>query len=58
MKKKKKKKDDNVEAGGLGFVWLKEWKTGRIENCGRIEKWENGKYLVFPFVCLVGGVEK
>ena len=23
-----------------------------------MEKWENGKYLVFPLVCLVGGVEK
>ena len=24
----------------------------------RIEKWEDRKYLVFPHVCLVGGVEK
>ena len=23
-----------------------------------MEKWEDGKYLVFPLVCLVGGVEK
>ena len=23
-----------------------------------IEKWEDGKYLVFSLVCLVGGVEK
>ena len=23
-----------------------------------MEKWENEKYLVFPLVCLVGGVEK
>ena len=23
-----------------------------------MEKWENGKYLVFPLMCLVGGVEK
>ena len=29
-----------------------------MENYRRIEKWENGKYLVFPLVCLVGGVEK
>ena len=42
----------------LGFVWLEEWKIGRVENCGRIEKWEDGKYLVFSLVCLVGGVEK
>ena len=25
---------------------------------GRMEKWEDRKYLVFPHVCLVGGVEK
>ena len=26
---------------------------------GGVEKWEDGKYLVFPLrVCLVGGVEK
>ena len=24
---------------------------------GGVEKWEDGKYLVFPLVCLVGGVE-
>ena len=24
----------------------------------RMEKWEDGKDLVFPHVCLVGGVEK
>ena len=29
-----------------------------MENCGKIEKWEDGKYLVFPLVCLVGGVKK
>ena len=23
-----------------------------------MEKWEDGKYLVFPLVCLVGRVEK
>ena len=23
-----------------------------------MEKWEDGKYLVFPYVCLVGGMEK
>ena len=28
-----------------------------MENCGRMEKWEDGKYLVFSLVCLVGGVE-
>ena len=25
---------------------------------GGVEKWEDGKYLVFPLMCLVGGVEK
>ena len=39
-------------------VWMEEWKSGRMENCERMEKWEDEKYLVFPFVCLVGGVEK
>ena len=29
-----------------------------MENYGRMEKWEDGKYLVFPLMCLVGGVEK
>ena len=42
----------------LGSVWMEEWKSRRMENCGRMEKWEDGKYLVFPLVCLVGGVEK
>ena len=42
----------------LGSVWLEEWKSGMMENCERMEKWEDGKYLVFPLVCLVGGVEK
>ena len=36
---------------------MKEWKSGRMENCRRMEKWEDGKYLIFPLVCLVGGVE-
>ena len=31
---------------------MEEWKSGRMEM------WEDGKYLVFPLVCLVGGVEK
>ena len=42
----------------LGSVWLEEWKSGMIENCRRMKKWEDGKYLIFPLVCLVGGVEK
>ena len=29
-----------------------------MENCERIEKWEDEKYLVFSLMCLVGGVEK
>ena len=36
----------------LGSVWLEEWKSGRME------KWEDRKDVVFPHVCLVGGVEK
>ena len=37
---------------------MEEWKNGRMENYGRMEKWEDRKYLVFPLMCLVGGVEK
>ena len=29
---------------------VKKWNDGKL--------WEDGKYLVFPLVCLVGGVEK
>ena len=32
---------------------MEEWKYRRIENCGRMEN-----ILVFPLMCLVGGVEK
>ena len=31
---------------------VRGWKSGRIE------KWEDKKDLVFPHVCLVGGMEK
>ena len=31
----------------LGFVWFGEWKSGRIENGERIEKWKDRKDLVF-----------
>ena len=33
-------------------------KTLRLRLDGGVEKWEDGKYLVFPLMCLVGGVEK
>ena len=36
----------------LGSVWLEKWKSGRME------KWKDRKYLVFPHVCLVGEMEK
>ena len=29
-----------------------------MKNCEKMEKWEDGKYLVFPLMCLVGGAEK
>ena len=41
-----------------GSVWMDEWKSEMMENCGKMEKWEDEKYLVFPLVSLVGGVEK
>ena len=37
------------------------WRSGKLEGWkinGRIEKWKDRKYLVFPCVCLVGGMEK
>ena len=37
---------------------MEGWKSDRIENCGRMEKWDDGKYLVFSLMCLVGGEEK
>ena len=37
---------------------MEEWKSGRMKNYERMEKWEDRKYLVFPLVCLVGRVEK
>ena len=38
----------------LGFVWLEGWKCGRIENSGRVEKWEDKIFFNFPHFCLVG----
>ena len=35
-----------------------EWKTRRIENEEKIEKWKDRKDLVFSHVCLVDRVEK
>ena len=31
--------------------------VGRVEKWEDGKLWEDGKYLVFPLVCLVGGVE-
>ena len=44
-------------------VWLKEWKSKRIENGGRIEKWNDRKDFIFSPICLVNsekveGMEK
>ena len=32
--------------------------TPKIRLAGGVEKWEDGKYLVFTRVCLVGGMKK
>ena len=37
----------------LGSNWLEVWKSGRIENGGRMEKWEDRKDFNFPHFCLV-----
>ena len=39
-------------------VWLEKWKSEKMKNDRRMEKWEDRKYLVFPLVCLVERVEK
>ena len=39
------------------FGWRSE-KVGEWKISGRMEKWENKKYLVFSHVRLVGRVEK
>ena len=33
----------SIDKSFLGFIWLEEWKSGRMENCERMEKWEDGK---------------
>ena len=38
----------------IGSVWLEEWKSGKIKNGERKEKWENRKDFNFPSFCLVG----
>ena len=42
----------------LCSVWMEEWKSENMVNCGRMEKWKDEKYLIFPLMCLVGGMEK
>ena len=37
-----------------GSVWLEGWKSGRIKNGGRMEKWEDRKDFIFSHFCLVG----
>ena len=37
----------------LGSIWLEGWKSRRIENGGRMEKWKDKKYFIFS-PCLVG----
>ena len=29
-----------------------------MKNCEMMEKWKDEKYLIFPLMCLVGGVKK
>ena len=37
----------------LGFVWLKEWKSGRIKNDERMEKQEDRNDFNFLLFCLI-----
>ena len=41
----------------LGSIWLERWKNRRIENGGRMKKWEDRKYFIFSS-CLVGKSER
>ena len=47
---------DKSNTKSLRSVWLEKRKSEKMEYYGRMEKCI--KYLVFPLVCLVGGVEK
>ena len=38
----------------LGSIWLEGWKSGRIENDGRMEKWKDRNDFNFSPFCLVG----
>ena len=38
----------------LGFVWLEMWKSERIKNDGRMEKWKDRKNFNLSHFCLVG----
>ena len=71
VKKRKKEKKKGTKREGetqtqqkpnpnrhLGSVWLKEWKSERIENWEKIEKWKSRRDLVFSHLCLVGRMEK
>ena len=40
------------------IVWLNHYTTFKVRSVGGVEKWEDGKYLVFHRVYLVGGIEK
>ena len=47
-----------VMSASLGSVWLKQWKSRRIENGEEIEKWEDRRDLVFSHLCLVERMKK
>ena len=47
----------SAKDGGVCAVGL-QGRSLRVRLDGGVEKWEDGKYLVFPLVCLVGGVKK
>ena len=38
----------------LGCVWLEGWKSGRIKNDRRMEKWEDRNFFNLSHFCLVG----
>ena len=42
----------------LGPIWLEGLKSRRMEDWEGIEKWEDRRYLVFSYLCLVEKTDK
>ena len=45
--------NDKQIPNSLGSIWLEGWKSWKIENGERVEKWEDIKNFDFSHFCLV-----